>query len=329
MCSLFAATYPERTTALIMIGTYAKRKQSKDYPWAPTEEECAQFLDEMKKNWGGPVGLEKRAPGMAGDPQFRKWWAAYLRVGASPGAALALTRMNAEIDVRNVLPSIRVPTLVLHRREDALLPVEGARYIASRIPGAKFVGLDGKDHLPFVGDQDQILDEIEEFLTGARPRREVDRVLTTLLFVLFDDASPERDQANLRRQLSLSKGKEIEMTESHLLATFDGPARAVRCARAILESTARPGSRLSAGLHTGECDVSGERIGGVTVRIGEAVARCAHPGEVWLSHTVKDLVAGSGIEFEPRGERRFESLPGEWRLFTVKSGAESRFEQYA
>jgi pimeloyl-ACP methyl ester carboxylesterase/DNA-binding winged helix-turn-helix (wHTH) protein len=321
MCSLFAATYPERATALIMIGTYAKRKQSEDYPWAPADEECARFLEEVKKDWGGPVGLEKRAPSVAGDPQFRKWWAAYLRMGASPGAALALTRMNAEIDVRNVLPSISAPTLVLHRRDDALLPVEGGRYVASRIPGAKFVELEGKDHLPFVGDQDQILDEIEEFLTGARPEREVNRVLTTLLFILFDDASPERRQAKMRHELSLFKGKEIELTESHLLATFDGPARAIRCAQAILEATARLGSRLSAGLHTGECDVSVERIGGVTVRIGEVVARCALPGEVWLSHTVKDLVAGSGIEFEPRGERMFESLPGEWRLFAVARSA--------
>src|SRR5262245_49627173 len=321
MCGLFAATYPERATALIMIGTYAKRKQSKDYPWAPTEEQCDQFLEEMKKNWGGPVGLEERAPSVAGDPQFRKWWATYLRMGASPGAALALTRMNAEIDVRNVLPSIRVPTLVLHRREDALLPVEGGRYIASSIPGAKFVELDGKDHLPFVGDQDQILDEIEEFLTGARPEREVNRVLTTLLFVLFDDTTPERRQASLRHELSLFKAKEVEMTESHLLATFDGPARAIRCAHAILESAARIGSRLSAGLHTGECDVSGEIVRGATVRIGESVARCALPGEVLLSHTVKDLVAGSGIEFEPRGERVFETLPGEWRLFAVARGA--------
>jgi hypothetical protein len=188
--------------------------------------------------------------------------------------------------------------------------------VASSIPGAKFVEIDGKDHLPFVGDQDRILDEIEEFLTGARPKREIDRVLTTILFILFDDAPREGRQANLRHELSLFKAKEIEMTESHLLATFDGPARAIRCAQAILESFARMGFKVSAGLHTGECDVSGEKIGGATVRIGESVARCARPGEVWLSHTVKDLVAGSGFEIEPRGERRFESLPGEWRLFS-------------
>ncbi len=326
MCSLFAATYPERTIALIMIGTYAKRKWSKDYPWAPTDEERAQFLEEMKRNWGGPVGLEKRGPSVAGDPQFREWWAAYLRMGASPGAALALTRMNAEIDVRNVLPSIRVPTLVVHRREDALMPVEGGRYIASRIPGAKFVEFEGKDHLPFVGDQNQILDEIEEFLTGARPDRRIDRVLTTVLFVLFDDAShqPPREtkelqRARVRRELALFKGREAAMTDAHLFATFDGPARAIRCAQAIVEASARFNLQTRAGLHTGECDVLGECVSGVTVELGWAVARCAHHGEVWLSHTVNDLVAGAGIEFETRGEHMFESLPGKWRLFTAKS----------
>jgi hypothetical protein len=324
MCSLFAATYPERATALVMYATYAKRKRSKNYPWAPTEEERAVFLEEVRRNWGGPVGLEKRAPSAAGDPRFREWWAAYLRMGASPGAALALTQMNAEIDIRNVLPSIRVPSLVIHRTGDALLPVEGGRYIASRIPGAKFVELGGVDHLPFVGDQDQILDEIEEFLTGVRPGserdREIDRVLTTLLFVSFGEAGAgarERLQANLRHEWSLFKGKEMQSQGSRLLATFDGPARAIRCAQAVVESSARIGVNVSAALHTGECDVSGGAVRGVTVRVAEALADCARAGEVWLSHTVKDLVAGSGIEFEPRGEREFESLPGQWRLYTA------------
>src|SRR5262245_32156870 len=262
MCSLFAATYPERATALVMIGTYAKRKWSKDYPWAPTEEECAQFLEEMKKNWGGPVGLEKRAPSVAGDPQFRKWWATYLRMGASPGAALALTRMNAEIDVRNVLPSIRVPTLVLHRKEDALLPVEGGRFVASEIPGAKFVELEGKDHLPFVGEQEALLNEIEAFLTGAEPSRSHSRVLATILFVLFDKSQPDSNvtdllRLNAQRELSLFKGNVIEMTDDHLFATFDGPARAIQCARSIAGAASRFGLRVRAGLHTGECDVRG------------------------------------------------------------------------
>lgn len=326
MCSLFAATYPERTLALVMVGTYAKRKWSEDYPWAPTVAERSDFLEEIKHNWGEPIGLEKRAPSKANDPQFREWWATYLRMGASPGAALALTQMNAEIDVRNVLPSIRVPTLVIQRKDDALFPVEGGRYIASLTPGAKYVELEGNDHLPFVGDQDSILDEIEEFLTGARHERLIDRVLTTVLFVMFgDDAltnasqNPKEPlQAYAQHELALFRGREIEMTGDHLLATFDGPARAIRCATAISESCARLGQQVRVGLHTGECDVLGEKIGGATVKLGQAVAALAEPGEVLISHTVKDLVAGSGIEFDSRGTQTFEQMPGKWQLFAVQ-----------
>jgi pimeloyl-ACP methyl ester carboxylesterase/DNA-binding winged helix-turn-helix (wHTH) protein len=335
MCGLFAATHPERTEALVMIGSYAKRLWAEDYPWGPTEREREEFRNEMKRSWGGPIGIEERAPSMAGDPQFREWWAAYLRMGASPAAALALTQMNAEVDVRSVLPSIRVPSLVIHRRDDACLPVEGGRFIASLIPGAKYVELEGKDHLPFVGDQDEILDEIEEFLTGARTcagaERLFDRVLTTVLFVLFDAPTAAAyvngrreikglHQYYARRELALFRGKEIEMTNSHLFATFDGPARAIRCALAIVDAAARLGMRVRAGLHTGECDVTGKTIGGLTVQLGESVAGFASFGEVLISHTVKDLVAGSGIEFEPRGAHALESLPGEWRLFAVARG---------
>ena len=330
MCALFAATYPERTVALAMIGTYAKRIRSEDYPGAPTQEEHAQLLEEVSKSWGGPVGVKQRAPSMADDARFCDWWATYLRMGASPSAALALTRMNAEIDLRDVLPSIRVPTLVLHRREDACLPVEGGRYVASRIPGATYVELEGKDHLPFVGDQDAILDRIEEFLTGARPERQIDRVLTTLLFILFADdlrAHVRREQEVIdlyqtcaRRELALFKGKEIEMTEEDVLAAFDGPARAIRCARAMAEAAGRLGLQIRAGLHTGECDLIGKELGGVAVQLCKAITASATPGQVLISHTIKDLVAGSGIEFESRGTQTFAGLPGKWRLFTVKRG---------
>jgi pimeloyl-ACP methyl ester carboxylesterase len=255
MYSLFAATHPERTEAFVMIGTYAKRIRSVAYPWAPTKEARAGFLEEMKKNWGGPVGLEERVPSAARDPQFREWWSAYLRLGASLGAAIALTRMNAEIDVRNVLPSIRVPSLVIHRAGDTCLPVEGGRYVASRIPGAKYVELGGEDHLPFVGSQDEILDEVEEFLTGARPNHQIDRVLATVVFVFLDDNPPqhakqtiETYQSHARRELALFRGKEIEMTDEYLFASFDGPARAIRCARAIANIAARLGLRARVGF---------------------------------------------------------------------------------
>lgn len=328
LCSLFAATHPDRTSALVMIGTYAKRIWSEDYPWAPTPEARSEFLEEIKHNWGEPVGLEERAPSMVNDPAFREWWATYLRMGASPSAALALTQMNAEIDVCAVLPSVRVPSLIIHRTNDACLPVEGGHYVAQQIPGAKFLELPGRDHLPFVGDQDAILDEIEEFLTGARHEPEVDRVLTTVAFVFFepDSQAPsklepaERDslhQAYVRRELALFRGKEMEMDSDHLFATFDGPARAIRCTRAIVAAAERLGLRVRAGLHTGDCEIRGESVGGVTVRLGEAVACKATPGEILISHTVKDLLAGSGIDSKLRDVASFENLPGEWVLYSV------------
>jgi pimeloyl-ACP methyl ester carboxylesterase/DNA-binding winged helix-turn-helix (wHTH) protein len=181
MCSLFAATYPEKTTALVMIGTYAKRIKDEDYPWGVSAEDREAFFETMRRDWGKPVGIEERAPTMAGDEEFRSWWAEYLRMGASPGAAVALTKMNAEIDVRNVLPSIRVPALVIHRSGDLCLKVEEGRFVASQIPASKYVELGGVDHLPFVGAQDEILDEIEEFLTGMRHAEEYDRVLATVM----------------------------------------------------------------------------------------------------------------------------------------------------
>src|SRR5687767_4553845 len=334
MCSLFAATYPEKTLALIMIGTYAKRIRDADYPWAPTPEHRQQFFDEMRDQWGGPVGLEERAPSVANDPQFRQWWATYLRMGASPGAALALTQMNAEIDVRQVLPSIRVPTLVIHRREDQCLKVEEGRYVAERIPGARYVELPGRDHLPFVGDQDAILDEVEEFLTGVRHTLEPDRVLATVLFThivgskehaqrLGEDrweALLDRLRAHVRKQIESFRGRDIDMIGDRPLAIFDGPARAIRCASAISKYASRLGVNMRAGLHTGECDMVDGKVGGIAAEIGAQVANKAEPDAVLVSSTVKDLVAGSGIRFEERGTHRLEGVPGEWRLFAVDRG---------
>jgi pimeloyl-ACP methyl ester carboxylesterase/DNA-binding winged helix-turn-helix (wHTH) protein len=333
MCSLFAATYPEKTSAVVMIGTYAKRIWAPDYPWAPTAEHRQEFYEEMQREWGGPVGLEERAPSVANDPHFREWWATYLRMGASPGAALALTKMNADIDVRHVLSSIRVPTLVIHRSGDACLKVEEGRYVAAQIPGAKYVELPGIDHLPFVGDQDAILDEIEEFLTGVRHAPEHDRVLATVLFTrIVDEAAQaasfgerqwrdllDRYRAYVRKELELFKGREIEMLDGHLLATFDGPARAIRAASAINDFATRLGIKIKTGLHTGECDVIGDKVGGIAVEIGAQVTARAAVGEVLVSHTVKDLVAGSGIRFEDRGAQVFQEIPGTWGLFAVSS----------
>ncbi len=330
LSALFAATYPARTGALVMIGTYAKRVRDEDYPWAPTWEERGEFLREMRDQWGGPVGIEERAPSKANDPVFREWWAEYLRMGASPGAAVALTKMNAEVDVRHVLPTVRVPTLVIHNRGDLCLKVEEGRYVASRIPGARFVELPGRDHLPFFEDQETVLNEIEEFLTGARHVREPDRVLATLLFagiVNRDGRAAEGDlaarfRAHVSKEIKWFRGREIDVEGAGPLAAFDGPARAIRCACAVSEYAARLNLEVRAGLHTGECDLlEGGRVGGLAVEIGQAVRARAGASEVLVSHTVKDLVAGSGINFEERGAHTFEGLPGDWRLFRVERGA--------
>jgi pimeloyl-ACP methyl ester carboxylesterase/DNA-binding winged helix-turn-helix (wHTH) protein len=332
MCSLFAATYPEKTLALIMIGTYAKRIRDAEYPWAPTTEERQHFFEEIRAHWGGPVGLEERAPSMADDEQFRQWWATYLRMGASPGAALALTQMNAEIDVRQVLPSIRVPTLVLHRTEDQCLKVQEGRYVAERIPGARYVELPGVDHLPFVGNQDAILDEVEEFLTGVRHTIEPDRMLATVLFARIVGSQEHarrlgherwqelinRLRAHIRKEIEWFRGREIDMVGEHPLAIFDGPARAIRCASAITEYASRLGVEIRTGLHTGECDIMDGRVGGIAAEIGVQVANIASAGEVLVSSTVKDLVAGSGIEFEDRGRHKLAGIPGEWHLFRAE-----------
>jgi pimeloyl-ACP methyl ester carboxylesterase/DNA-binding winged helix-turn-helix (wHTH) protein len=332
MSSLFSATYPEKTTALVMIGAYAKRIWDSECPWAPTAEEHAHFYEEIRNHWGGPVGIQSRAPSMADDPQFRNWWATYLRMGASPGAAVALTQMNAEIDVRHVLPTIRVPTLIIHRQEDMCLRVEEGRYMASRIPGAKYVELPGIDHLPFVGNQDEILDEIEEFLTGVRHASSHDRVLATVLLAAINgptvDAACggdprsrdiiERFRSHARKEIELFRGREVSVDGNQFLATFDGPARAIRCATAMIEAAQRLGVYIHAGLHTGECDVTNGGMMGIAVDISAQVASRAGPGEVLVSSTVKDLVAGSGIRFNERGAHTFSQELGEWRLFAVE-----------
>jgi len=332
MCSLFSATYPEKTMALVMIGSYARRLKGEGYPWGPTEADRALFFEEIRHHWGGPVGLEERAPSVANDPAFREWWAAYLRRGSSPGAALALTKMNTEIDIRHVLPTVRVPTLVIHRTGDPCLKVEEGRYLAENIPGALFVELPGIDHLPFVGDQDAIIDAIEEFLTGMRRDEEVDRVLATVQVakVIGSAANAadaqwrgllDRHQSFVKKEVELFKGRAVEVTQDSLLATFDGPARAIRAACAISDSARRLGIKLQTGLHTGECDVMNDRVSGAAVEIASQVAAQSAVGEVLVSSTVKDLVAGAGIRFAERGARSLEGGLGEWRLFAIERGA--------
>lgn len=333
MCSLFAATYPERTKALVMFGTYAKRIKDEDYPWGVSTTDREEFFEMMRKDWGKPVGIEERAPTLADDEEFSNWWAEYLRMGASPGAAVALTKMNAEIDVRNVLPSVQVPTLVMHRTGDLCLKVEEGRYVAEKIPDSKFVELEGIDHLPFVGNQDEVLDEIEEFLMNIQHADEFNRVLATVINIKITDPTAEaevrghEDWENLlensrvyvQRQLNLFKGKEISFDANGVLATFDGPARAIRCATAITNSAQRLGIRVKTGLHTGECEIHDGIYSGLAVELAKQIADQSDFGKILVSRTVKDLVAGSGINFQEAEQKTFANIEGNWRLFFVEN----------
>jgi pimeloyl-ACP methyl ester carboxylesterase/DNA-binding CsgD family transcriptional regulator len=331
ICALFAATYPARTSALVMYGSYAKRLWAPDYPWGPTEDERARFYQTLTRQWGGPAILEYAAQSKLDDEHFCRWWAGYLRRSASPGAALALTMMNSEIDIRHVLGAIRVPTLILHRTGDPLCPVEGARYLAETIPGARLVELPGNDHLPFVGDVDAIVDAVQEFLTGARPAAEADRVLATVLFSEIVDPTGTAVRLGERRwehalgaflalvrlELARRRGTEIRTTGVGFLATFDGPARAIRCAVAIGGAARMLGLEVRNGLHAGEIDVLPTDVAGAAVDLAERVLARAGAGDVLVSSTVKDLVIGSGVAFDEIGLRLIVA-PGEsWRLFRV------------
>jgi pimeloyl-ACP methyl ester carboxylesterase/DNA-binding winged helix-turn-helix (wHTH) protein len=314
MCSLFAATYPEQTEALIMIGTYARRLRAPDYPWAPTYEEREAFCRDILEHWGGPVGIEVRAPSMAADPAFREWWSAYLRMGAGPAAAVALTRMNAQIDVRDVLPAIRVPTLVLHRAGDRCLLAEEGRYVASLIPDARFVKLPGDDHLPFVGDQEAMLGEIERFLSAQRVRGETGRVLATILCAAPSRADPTAAEiAGLESlvagETQRFRGRRLQARGSLGFAAFEGPGRAIRCGRSIAEQASRLGLAIGIGLHTGEWDSLQGGSEGPVAETAARIAALARTGEVLVSRIVVDLVGSSGLEFSDRG--RHELSRGE------------------
>jgi len=333
MCALFAATYPERTSALIMCGSYARWLRDDDCPWAPTREQHEAAFAAYERSWGTPIGFKTIAPSASADERYRNWWARYLRMGASPGAGVALYRMNIEIDIRGLLSSIHVPTLLLHRAGDRLINVASSRYMAQRIPGAKLVELPGDDHLLFLGDVEAALGEIQEFLTGIRPAAVYDTTLATVLFVDIAGSTEKaaalgdarwRDllDAFLRsvhQELDRHRGSLIDTAGDGVFASFDGPARAIRCACAIRDRAAALGVAVRAGLHTGECQIAGGKLAGVAVHTGARVAALAQPGEVVVSSTVKDLVAGSGLRFSEGGTHALKGVPGEWRLFVVQA----------
>jgi len=331
MSALFAATHPERTRALVTFGAFAKRVWSPDYPWAPTPEQREREYDVVEREWGNLMDLSNLLPTKIGDEAFAQRMATYFRHAASPGAAVALLRMNTQIDIRAILPTIRVPTLVMHRTGDLDANVAEGRYIAEHIPGARFVELPGSDHLPWVGDQDVVLDEIQEFLTGARPAMPSERVLVTLLFTDIVDSTAtaarigdrawreliERHDAIARREIERFRGREVNTAGDSFFATFDGPARAVRCACAIRDAMQPLGLTLRGGVHTGEVELAGAEIRGIAVHIGARVAATAQAGEVLVSGTVKDLVAGAGLAFADRGAHALKGVPGLWRLHAV------------
>jgi class 3 adenylate cyclase len=333
MCVLFSATHPERTTALLLVGSYAKRIRSEDYPWAPTVEERAREIEETEATWGSPEAFRALAPSKEKDPDFQRWIGRYLRQSASPKAAAALLRMNTQIDVRNVLPTIGVPTLLLYRTHDADVHVDEGRYVAERIPGSTFVELPGADHLMWTGDADALLDEVEGFLTGVRRGPDPDRVLATVLFTDVVGSTEtatrvgdrawrsllERHHQVVRRALARWRGREIDTAGDGFLATFDGPARAIRCAVAATEGIRDLGLQIRAGLHTGEVEIAGGDVRGIAVHIGSRVAGLAGPGEVLVSRTVADLVAGSGIVLAERGEHELKGVSGTWLVYAVES----------
>lgn len=331
MSMLFSATYPQRVASLVMAGCFPYRRIDADFPFGRTEEQTEAQIRACEENWGGPVGCDLRCPSKVGDERYRQWWARWLRMSASANVAITLTRLNYDIDVRHLLGNIHVPTLLLHSVDDRATAVGASRYMAERIPGARLVEFPGSDHMPWLSDADGMLDEIEQFVTGAKSAVEIDRVLATVMFTdvvgSTEKAAALGDQswrdllvahhALVRKELTRFRGREIDTAGDGFLATFDGPARAIRCARAIADAVRALGIQIRAGLHTGECEIMGEGIGGMAVHIGARISAMANAGEVLVSSTVKDLVAGSGLAFEARGRQQLKGVPGEWATFSV------------
>ena len=330
MTLMFAATYPERTSALVLYGTFASVQAE---PWSVPRKAWDVFIRDLEEHWGEGRLVIDNSPSQANNPTYVQSVARLERASASPASITALFRANYELDVRHILPSIHLPTLILHRRGDALVPVKCGQYLAEHIPGAKYVEVPGDDH--FVSDaetQDVIADAIEEFITGERHRPEPDRVLAT---VMFTDIVQSTERAaelgdrqwrallanyytTVRKELAAFRGRDVKTLGDGMLATFDGPARAIRCACSVREKVGQIGLQVRTGLHTGECELIGDDVGGIAVHIGSRVSAEAAPGEVLVSGTVKDLVAGSGLRFADQGLKSLKGVPGEWRLYAVQ-----------
>ena len=333
---MFAATHPERTSSVVTIAGHPATYRDDDYPWGTTPDEVDALVNEIADTWGSDAFnsyLQVAAPSVASDPVTTAWWPRFVRNSASAPEMADGIRASVGADIRPLLPSVRVPALILHRSGDRMVDIEASRYMADRIPGAVFKEIPGADNMPFFGEQDALVDELEEFLTGTRSSAEPDRVLAT---VLITDIVGSTDRATelgdrrwrevidthdeiARRQIRTARGRLIKSTGDGILATFDGPARAIACAKALHDELAGIGLETRAGLHTGEIELRGDDIGGIAVHIGARVSSLAGAGEVLVSRTVADLVTGSGIAFDDRGSHALKGVTGEWQLFAVKS----------
>lgn len=328
---LFAATHPSRTAALVLLNSYARLAYAPDYPQGIPAEQAQGLLRTIEEGWGKGVAFEALVASQADNAAMKNWWSRYQRLAASPGAAVTLLRSAFDTDARAVLPAIAVPVLVLHRTGDPFTGPEHGRYLAERVQGARYVELAGVDHLFFAEDVDRLLAEVQEFLTGVREAGVPERVLATVMFVDIVGSTEQatrlgdrgwrelldRYYAVARRQLARFRGREIDTAGDGLFATFDGPARAIRCGSAIADAVSVLGIAVRVGIHSGECEVIGEKVGGIAVHTGARIAGEAGPGEVFVSSTVRDLVAGSGIPFEDRGRHSLKGMSGEWSLFSV------------
>jgi class 3 adenylate cyclase len=335
MAALFAATHPERCERLVLYGACARWLRAPNYPEGRPAEVAALYGERWIEGWGSGASLAVLAPSLARDERFRRWWGRFERHSVRPGMVRPIIETINETDVRAVLPAIRVPTLIIHRRGDRLVDVANGRYLAAQIEDARYVELPGDDHIYFAGDADAILDEIEEFVTGGHGSYDAERVLTTVLFTDIVSSTAHASRLGDRRwhdliddhdrlvagQIADHRGRRIRTTGDGVFATFDGPARAIRCALAVIDAARDLDLEIRAGLHTGECELAGDDLAGVTVHIGARIADLAEPSQVLVSGTVRDLVVGSNIAFRYYGEQSLQGVPGAWRLFTVSDEA--------
>jgi class 3 adenylate cyclase len=329
---LFAATYPDRVTALVCSGGMARSTWAEDYPWANTAEALQEAgFELLLPHWGDGSTVDIAAPSVADDPSVREFFGRLQRSTASPGMITGLVQMFLDLDVRHVVPSVHAPVLVLHRTRDRLVNIGNGRWLADHLPNARLVELDGDDHLPWYETPEEWIGEVQEFLTGARAEPDAERILATVLFTDIVESTRiaadlgdtrwrgllERHHELVREALSYHRGREVKTIGDGFLATFDGPARAIRCAREIVASADQLGIKIRAGLHTGECELLGDDIGGIAVHIAARVSALAHADEILVSRTVRDLVAGSGLNFEDRGCHVLKGVPDAWQLLAV------------